>query len=94
MKDYLLTKSFWLQAIQRSIRTFAQSAIAVIGVGTTNLLTADVKNILAVATSSAIISLLMSIDRSADTVVATAPWPDAEIEPTPYEPLAHTNMKG
>lgn len=64
MKDYMLTKAFWTQAITRSVRTFAQTAIATIGVGTTNLLTADLKNILAISTSSAVISLLMSVDRS------------------------------
>lgn len=63
-----MTKDFWKQAIQRGIRTFAQSAIAVIGVGTTNLFTADVKNILAIAASSAVISILMSIDRSSEHV--------------------------
>ena len=80
MKDYLLTKDFWKQALQRAIRTFAQSAIAVIGVGTTNLFTADVKNILAIATSSAVISLLMSVDRSSETVTA-APEHPAEVAP-------------
>lgn len=67
-----MTKEFWKQAFQRGIRTWAQSAIAVIGVGTTNLFTADVKNILAIATSSAVLSVLMSIDRSSETYVPTS----------------------
>ena len=67
-----MTSNFWKQALQRAVRTWAQSAIAVIGVGTTNLFTADVKNILAIATSSAILSMLMSIDRSSETPVVEA----------------------
>lgn len=91
MKDDMLTTEFWKQALQRAIRTFAQSSIAVIGVGTTNLFTADVKNILAIATSSAILSLLMSIDRTSETpAVSTV----VEIPPIVEIDLPHTNMRG
>ena len=60
------TKDFWLGdqgAFTRAIRTFAQTAVAAIGVGTTNLFSADLKNILAVSASAAILSILMSFDR-------------------------------
>jgi len=74
----MLTRKFWLGesgALVRSIRTAAQTAIAAIGVGTTNLFSADITNVLALSGSAAILSLLMSLDRSSDqhaTVVTPA----------------------
>lgn len=62
----MFTKEFWLGdngALVRAVRTAAQTAIAVIGVGTTNLFSADITNILALSGSAAILSLLMSLDR-------------------------------
>ena len=62
----MFTKEYWFGdngALVRALRTWAQTAVASIGVGQTNLFTADMKNVLALATSAAIISLLMSIDR-------------------------------
>lgn len=60
------TRDYWLGdngALVRAVRTFAQTAVATIGVGTTNLFSADVVNVLAVSTSAAVVSLLMSLDR-------------------------------
>jgi hypothetical protein len=65
----MLTRTFWLGesgVLIRALRTWAQTALAVIGVGQTNLFSADVKNILALATSAAILSILMSMDRSTE----------------------------
>lgn len=62
----MFTRDYWFGddgALVRAVRTWAQSAIASIGVGQTNLFTADLKNVLAIATSAAIVSLLMSLDR-------------------------------
>lgn len=62
----MFTREFWLGdngALVRAIRTAAQTAVAVIGVGTTNLFSADITNILALSGSAAILSLLMSLDR-------------------------------
>lgn len=69
----MFTKSFWIGdsgVLVRAIRTWAQTAVATVGVGTTNLFSADLKNVLAVSTSAAIISILMSLDRSADVKAA------------------------
>jgi hypothetical protein len=63
----MLTRKFWLGesgALVRAIRTAAQTAIAAIGVGTTNLFSADITNVLALSGSAAVLSLLMSLDRS------------------------------
>jgi len=79
----MLTKTFWFGeggVLVRAIRTFAQTAIAVVGVGTTNLFSADIKNVLALASSAAILSILMSLDRNTagTTVVVEAPVPAAQ----------------
>lgn len=71
----MLTKDFWLGesgAIVRACRTAAQTAIAAIGVGQTNLFSADLKNIAALSISAAVLSLLMSIDRNGEAVAARA----------------------
>jgi len=63
----MLTKNFWFGdagVLVRAIRTWAQTAVAAIGVGTTNLFSADIKNVLALASSAAILSILMSLDRN------------------------------
>jgi len=78
----MLTKHFWVGesgVLVRAIRTWAQTAIAAIGVGqTTNLFTVDMKNTLALATSAAVVSILMALDRNTAaaatvTVVEAAP---------------------
>lgn len=78
----MFTREYWLGdngALVRALRTWAQTAIASIGVGQTNLFTADLKNVLAIATSAAIVSLLMSLDRR--EALYTAP-------PNPAPPAA------
>ena len=63
----MLTKTFWFGesgVLVRAVRTWAQTAVAAIGVGTTNLLSADIKNALALASSAAILLILMSLDRN------------------------------
>lgn len=77
----ILTSTFWSQALQRAVRTFAQTAIAAIGVGTTNLFSADVKNILALSVSSAVLSILMSIDRTSGEPSAAPEQITVEVEP-------------
>lgn len=70
----MLTKDFWLGesgVLVRAVRTAAQTAIAAIGVGTTNLFTADLENVAALSLSAAILSILMSLDRSSEKPVAS-----------------------
>ena len=73
----MLTRSFWLGdsgVLVRAIRTWSQTAIAAVGVGQTNLFSADLKNVLALASSAAILSILMSLDRNtAAGAIVTAP---------------------
>ena len=69
----MLTREFWFGeggVFVRAVRTWAQTAVAAIGVGQTDLFSADIKNVLALASSAAIVSVLMSLDRG--TVVPPA----------------------
>lgn len=85
----MLTKQFWLGesgALVRAVRTAAQTAIATVGVGTTNLFTADIENVAALSLSAAILSLLMSLDRSSEAKNVTPPVNTETIVTTVYEP--------
>lgn len=79
----MLTKQFWFSdtgVLVRALRTFAQTAIAAIGVGTTNIFSADLQNVLALSGTAAILSVLMSMDRSSGAV---APAVTVPAPPTP-----------
>lgn len=82
----MLTRQFWLGetgAIVRAIRTAAQTAIATIGIGQTNLMHADLKNVLALSCSSAVLSVLMSLDRNTEQAVEII-----EVSPATYQAAA------
>lgn len=85
----MFTKQFWIGdsgVLVRAVRTWAQTAVATVGVGTTNLFSADLKNVLAVSTSAAIISILMSLDRSADVkAAAKAVAADSDVGQASYD---------
>jgi hypothetical protein len=86
----MLTKHFWLGesgVLVRAIRTWAQTAIAAIGVGQTNLFTVDMKNTLALATSAAAVSILMALDRNTAATVTV-------IEPAPATPKLQAGYAG
>ena len=80
----MLTKTFWFGesgVLVRAVRTWAQTAVAAIGVGTTNLFSADIKNVLALASSAAILSILMSLDRNtAGTTVTVVETPVQKLQ--------------
>lgn len=57
------TKQFFLDASWRSFRTFCQTLAAMLGGETVNVLTVDWKGLLGVSAGSALVSLLMSVDR-------------------------------
>ena len=53
--------AFWRGAAERAVKTFAQSLVAVIGVGAVGLLDVDWLGALSAATLATVISLLTSI---------------------------------
>jgi hypothetical protein len=54
-------KNFWNYAVERAIKTAAQTATAVLGAGMVNILQIDLLGLVAVAGGSALLSLLTSI---------------------------------
>jgi hypothetical protein len=60
----LFTWKFWNEALQRSLRTFAQGALSVQTGNMFNIWHADWKQVLGVGLGAAWYSLLMSVDRS------------------------------
>lgn len=60
----MLNKTFWIRAVERAIRTAAQTAIAGIGVDTVNLMTLNWANIGQLVLATTALSLLMSIGGS------------------------------
>ena len=57
----LFTLAFWQGAGERGLKTFAQSLVAIIGVGTLGLLDVDWPAALSVAALAAVVSLLTSV---------------------------------
>lgn len=60
----MLTFSFWSEALQRSIRTFAQTLLAGFGGAALNIWSANWHQMIGLALGSSVISILMSIDRN------------------------------
>jgi hypothetical protein len=57
----MFTKSFWLAAIERSVKTFAQAAGALIAGGGLGVLTVNWGDVFSVAALAAIASVLTSL---------------------------------
>ena len=86
----MLTKQFWFGdtgILVRSIRTFAQTSVAMIGVGTTSLFSVDFKAVIGTAGLAALLSALMSLDRSTAATAAITGAP-AEVTAAPPPPPA------
>ena len=75
----MLSKIFWFGergVLVRAIRTFAQTAIAMIGVSSFSVWSVDWQNVLGVSLGSALLSMLMSLDRSTEgAVMVSEPAP-------------------
>lgn len=79
----MLNKAFFLAVIERAVKTFAQSAAALLVAAGTGLLDADWLQILSVAGMAAVVSVLTSVGTGAVTdgspsvgnVETVAEWP-------------------
>lgn len=85
----LLTSGFWKDALTRGIRTFCQTLLSVLGGSALNVWSVGWHNAFGVAAGSALLSVLMTVDRlsvSAGEVVdvkaAAAPVRGAETTTT------------
>lgn len=89
----MFTREFWLGdngALVRAVRTFAQTFLATVGLGVTNLFSADMTSVLAVSGSAAILSLLMSLDRR-ESLLSPPPMTrtvDADPASATFQPLS------
>jgi hypothetical protein len=52
---------FWRFALERAIKTFAQTALALLGAGALNILTADWTQVLGVSAGAFVLSILTSV---------------------------------
>lgn len=76
------TKQFWLDALERCAKTFAQATLATLGAGSVDILTANWVGALSIGAGAAIVSLLMSIGSERGGNPGTASLTKA-VEPTP-----------
>ncbi len=68
MASILATKAFWSSAIERAVKTFAQSFLALITAAATNILTLDWQQGVTIAGVAALASVLTSIASVSPTV--------------------------
>ena len=61
MHSIYFTKAFFLATLERSIKTFAQTLVAVLGVGFLDILKTDWVQSLSVAAGAAVLSILTSV---------------------------------
>ncbi len=57
----MFTSSFWLSAVERAVKSFAQSLVALLGVGGLGLLDAPWPTLLSTAGMASLLSVLTSI---------------------------------
>lgn len=67
----LSSKAFWVDALERAVRTVAQAMLGMLTAGQLSLLTVDWKNLVAVAGLAGIVSLLMSVAASGNSTTAS-----------------------
>jgi len=60
-KRTIFTNDFWLQTGERAVKTFAQTAVALIGAGVLNVLTTDWQQLIGVSLGAAVLSILTSV---------------------------------
>lgn len=61
---YVFTWNFWKDAVSRSIRTFCQTLVSVLGVSELNVFSASWGAALGISLGSCFVSFLMCLDRA------------------------------
>lgn len=88
----MFTKTFWKQAAERAVKTFAQAALALLTVDGLDLLTVHWGTLAATAGLAAVVSVLTSVVSagigapSSPSLVATEPAPVAATPAAPVKP--------
>jgi Putative lactococcus lactis phage r1t holin len=57
----MLSKLFWADALERAVKTFAQSALATLGLGSVDVLSTNWVGVLSVGAGAAVVSILTSV---------------------------------
>lgn len=78
------TKTFWKDAIERAIKTFAQTLVTLLGAGAVDLLSVDWVSGLSVAGGAALVSVLTSVGSEHFGTSGTASLTKA-VEPAPNQ---------
>lgn len=79
----MFDKRFWVASAERAVKTFAQALVALIGTGAVNIISLDWTQMLGVAATAAVVSVLTSV---ASANFGPNPGPslvDETIEPDP-----------
>lgn len=83
----LLDKDFWMDAVERVVKTVCEVALALIGTGMVGIMDVDWLNLLSVCVMAALVSLLSSVASSikTDTVSGASLVSNKErvVEPLP-----------
>ena len=66
------TKQFWIDVVERAVKTFAQAAVAAIGANATGMLDVDFLAVIGVAGLAAVASVLTSIASAPASTKGTA----------------------
>lgn len=61
---YVFTWSFWKDAVSRSVRTFCQTLVSVLGVSELNIFTASWSAALGISLGSSFVAFMMCLDRA------------------------------
>lgn len=61
MSSFLASKTFWADTVERSVKTFAQAAVAILTSGAIGLLNVDWVTLVSVSGLAALVSVLTSI---------------------------------
>ena len=76
------TWTFWQATLTRALRTFAQTLLSLWGATAFNIFSADLRQAIGVSLGASVLSVLMSVDRSAPAN-AVSHVPDVVLPPQP-----------
>jgi hypothetical protein len=77
----LFSSVFWRDAVTRAVRSFAQTLAAALGGSALNVWSAGWHQSLGLAAGSALLAVLMAVDRSTATTVVVAPPSASNVVP-------------
>jgi hypothetical protein len=75
----MFTLAYWKYVAERSIKTFIQTMIAMLGIGQTGMISVDWQKIAAVAASAALVSVMTSMSVLNGSAPAASPVDEAPI---------------